>query len=215
MRIGELAEQAGISTKAIRYYEQIGILTSPARTASGYRAYDQSALGRLSFVRAAQALGLTLGEIRQIIAFRNDGITPVATSPTCCSAAPPSSAPASPSSSDSRVSFASSPSGPPPWMPGGARRSASATSSPDGPPAASPPRARARPQQRHLVQRYRPHRRHLRRLHPAEGMGLGQELHQPARLDQTDQLGEPGPGSGGLPLAQPASPGGPRGRWWR
>jgi DNA-binding transcriptional MerR regulator len=76
MRIGELAEQAGISTKAIRYYEQIGILTPPARTASGYRAYDQSALGRLSFVRAAQALGLTLGEIRQIIAFRNDGITP-------------------------------------------------------------------------------------------------------------------------------------------
>ena len=50
MRIGELAEQAGISTKAIRYYEQIGILTPPARTTSGYRAYDQSALGRLGFV---------------------------------------------------------------------------------------------------------------------------------------------------------------------
>ena len=35
MRIGELAEQAGISTKAIRYYEQIGILAPPARTAAG------------------------------------------------------------------------------------------------------------------------------------------------------------------------------------
>jgi MerR family transcriptional regulator, copper efflux regulator len=78
MRIGELAEQAGISTKAIRYYEQIGILTLPARTASGYRAYDQAALGRLSFVRAAQAIGLTLGEIRQIIAFRDDGQAPCA-----------------------------------------------------------------------------------------------------------------------------------------
>ena len=76
MRIGELAEQAGISTKAIRYYEQIGILTPPARTASGYRAYDEAALGRLGFVRAAQALGLTLGEIRQIIAFRDDGAAP-------------------------------------------------------------------------------------------------------------------------------------------
>lgn len=78
MRIGELANQAGISTKAIRYYEQVGILTPPARTAAGYRTYDQTALGRLGFVRAAQALGLTLGEIRQIIAFRDDGAAPCA-----------------------------------------------------------------------------------------------------------------------------------------
>jgi MerR family transcriptional regulator, copper efflux regulator len=76
MRIGELAEQAGISTKAIRYYEQVGIVPPPARTRSGYRAYDHGALGRLRFVRAAQALGLTLGEIRQIIAFRDDGAAP-------------------------------------------------------------------------------------------------------------------------------------------
>jgi MerR family transcriptional regulator, copper efflux regulator len=78
MRIGELAEQAGISTKAVRYYEQIGILAPPARTDSGYRSYDQAALGRLGFVRAAQAVGLTLGEIRQIIAFREDGQAPCA-----------------------------------------------------------------------------------------------------------------------------------------
>jgi MerR family copper efflux transcriptional regulator len=78
MRIGELAEQVGISTKAIRYYEQIGILTPPARTSSGYRTYDETALGRLGFVRAAQALGLTLGEIRRIIAFRDDGAAPCA-----------------------------------------------------------------------------------------------------------------------------------------
>jgi MerR family copper efflux transcriptional regulator len=78
MRIGQLAERAGISTKAIRYYEQIGILTPPARTTSGYRTYDQTALGRLGFVRAAQALGLTLGEIRQIITFRDGGQAPCA-----------------------------------------------------------------------------------------------------------------------------------------
>ena len=78
MRIGELADQVGISTKAIRYYEQIGILTPPARTPSGYRSYDPSALGRLGFVRAAQAVGLTLGEIRQIIAFRDNGQAPCA-----------------------------------------------------------------------------------------------------------------------------------------
>jgi DNA-binding transcriptional MerR regulator len=78
MRIGELAEQAGMSTKAIRYYEQIGILTPPARTASGYRSYDEAALGRLGFVRATQAVGLTLGEIRQVIAFRDDEQAPCA-----------------------------------------------------------------------------------------------------------------------------------------
>ena len=78
MRIGGLAEQAGISTKAIRYYEQIGILTPPARTPAGYRAYGEAALGRLGFVRAAQAVGLSLGEIRQIIAFRDNGQAPCA-----------------------------------------------------------------------------------------------------------------------------------------
>jgi MerR family transcriptional regulator, copper efflux regulator len=78
MRIGELAERAGISTKAIRYYEEVGILAPPARTPSGYRSYDEAALGRLAFVRAAQAVGLTLGEIRRIIAFRDDGQAPCA-----------------------------------------------------------------------------------------------------------------------------------------
>jgi MerR family transcriptional regulator, copper efflux regulator len=78
MRIGELADQAGISAKAIRYYEQLGILPPPARAPSGYRSYEQTALGRLEFVRAAQALGLTLGEIRQIVAFRDHGQAPCA-----------------------------------------------------------------------------------------------------------------------------------------
>jgi DNA-binding transcriptional MerR regulator len=76
VRIGELADRAGISAKAIRYYEQVGILAPPARTPSGYRAYDPSVLGRLGFVRAAQALGFTLGEIRQVIAFRDEGTAP-------------------------------------------------------------------------------------------------------------------------------------------
>jgi DNA-binding transcriptional MerR regulator len=76
MRIGELAERAGVSAKAIRYYEQLGILAPPTRTPSGYRAYDETVLGRLGFVRAAQALGLTLGEVRQVVAFRDGGVAP-------------------------------------------------------------------------------------------------------------------------------------------
>ena len=72
MRIGELAGRAGLTTKALRYYEQAGVLPGPARTASGYRDYDDTALARLRFVRAAQAAGLTLAEIRTVIAVRED-----------------------------------------------------------------------------------------------------------------------------------------------
>lgn len=76
MRIGELATRSGVPVKTIRYYEGIGVLANPARTASGYRDYDQAAVDRLAFVRAAQALGLKLGEIRQVMALRDRGETP-------------------------------------------------------------------------------------------------------------------------------------------
>ena len=72
MRIGELAQRAGLSTKALRFYEQAGVLLTPARTASGYRDYDEIALTRLRFLRAAQAAGLTLAEIRTVIEIRED-----------------------------------------------------------------------------------------------------------------------------------------------
>lgn len=70
MRIGELARAAGVSTKALRFYEQAGVLPAPERSPSGYRDYDQSALPRLTFVKAAQAAGLTPAEIGQVIAVR-------------------------------------------------------------------------------------------------------------------------------------------------
>jgi DNA-binding transcriptional MerR regulator len=78
MRIGELAAATGVSAKTIRYYEDIGILAPPLRTASDYRTYDESSVGRLAFIRAAQAVGLTLGEIRGIVALRDRGETPCA-----------------------------------------------------------------------------------------------------------------------------------------
>lgn len=76
MKIGELAERSGVSVKTIRYHEDIGVLPAPARTPSGYRDYDDSTVDRIGFVRAAQAVGLTLGEIRQIIALRDRGEVP-------------------------------------------------------------------------------------------------------------------------------------------
>ena len=50
----------------------------PPRTPAGYRDYELTALDRLTFIRAAQAIGLTLGEIRSIIALRDHGQTPCA-----------------------------------------------------------------------------------------------------------------------------------------
>jgi DNA-binding transcriptional MerR regulator len=76
MRIGELAERSGVSTKTIRYYEDIGLVPPAPRLASGYRDYDPSMLDRLAFIRSAQAVGLSLGEIRGIVALRDDGQTP-------------------------------------------------------------------------------------------------------------------------------------------
>lgn len=78
MRIGEVAEAVSLPTKTIRYYEEIGLLPAPERSANGYRAYDSSACERLRFVKAAQAVGFTLGEIREILAFRERGEEPCA-----------------------------------------------------------------------------------------------------------------------------------------
>ncbi len=76
MRIGELAQRAGLTTKTIRFYEQAGVLPAPQRQASGYRDYENQALARLAFVKAAQAAGLTLAEIRDVIAVRDSNGPP-------------------------------------------------------------------------------------------------------------------------------------------
>jgi DNA-binding transcriptional MerR regulator len=76
MRIGELADRVSVTTKAVRFYEAIGLVPEPARTASGYRDYDEADVERLTFVKTAQRLGLSLDEIREIIAFRDRGQQP-------------------------------------------------------------------------------------------------------------------------------------------
>jgi DNA-binding transcriptional MerR regulator len=76
MRIGELARQSGVPATALRYYEQLGLLPEPGRTGSGYRIYAEEALDRLAFIRAAQAVGLTLAEVRQVLAVRDAGEAP-------------------------------------------------------------------------------------------------------------------------------------------
>jgi len=78
VQIGEVEQMSGVPAKTIRYYEDIGVLAHPARTPSGYRNYDRAVLGRLRFIRAARAVGLKLGEIREIVAMRDQGRTPCA-----------------------------------------------------------------------------------------------------------------------------------------
>lgn len=76
MRIGELAGRAGLTVKALRFYESAGVLPAAARLPSGYRDYDEDALARLRLVKAAQAAGLTLAEIREIAVVREAGGPP-------------------------------------------------------------------------------------------------------------------------------------------
>ena len=73
MRIGEVAGQAGVPAKTIRFWEEQDLLPQPARTPAGYRDYDPAILDRLTFIRQAQAAGLTLGHIRQILHIRDGG----------------------------------------------------------------------------------------------------------------------------------------------
>jgi DNA-binding transcriptional MerR regulator len=76
MRIGEVASTTGVTTKTLRFYEAEGLLHGPERTASGYRDYPPEAVDRVAFIRHAQAAGLTLRQIREILAVRDDGQAP-------------------------------------------------------------------------------------------------------------------------------------------
>ncbi len=68
-----MGDRCGVSTKTIRYYESIGLLDEPERTASGYRAYAADAVERLRFIRDAQATGLTLAEISSVLELKSAG----------------------------------------------------------------------------------------------------------------------------------------------
>lgn len=73
MRIGELADQGGVTTKTVRYYESIGLLDQPTRTPSGYRDYAIDAVERLRFIRDAQASGLSLSEVASVLELKSAG----------------------------------------------------------------------------------------------------------------------------------------------
>ena len=76
MRIGELAKSAGVTPDTIRYYEREGLLPLADRTPSGYRDYGPEAFDDLQFIKKAQALGLKLGDIREVLEISSGGKAP-------------------------------------------------------------------------------------------------------------------------------------------
>ena len=69
MKIGELAKMTGCEVVTIRYYEKEGLLKAPERTAGNYRMYGDAELARLRFIRHCRRHGMSLAEIRSLLAF--------------------------------------------------------------------------------------------------------------------------------------------------
>ena len=76
MKIGELAKAAATKVETVRYYEQIGLLAPPARSASNYRDYGAEHLSRLSFIRRARDLGFTLEAVRGLLTLADNRAQP-------------------------------------------------------------------------------------------------------------------------------------------
>ena len=79
MKIQELSQASGVPTKTIRFYEESGVLPSPARKPNGYRDYDQADIERLRLVAGARRLDLSLDDIREILALRDQREAPCRT----------------------------------------------------------------------------------------------------------------------------------------
>lgn len=76
LRIGEVAQQTGLTAPTIRYYESIGLLRAPARSESGYRRYSEETVDELAFIKKGQALGFSLDELGEILALSRSGRPP-------------------------------------------------------------------------------------------------------------------------------------------
>jgi DNA-binding transcriptional MerR regulator len=76
LTVSNLGAEVGLSAATVRYYERLGLLPAPERTAAGYRQYHQDAIERLRFIKAAQRVGLRLREIGELLAICDQGLCP-------------------------------------------------------------------------------------------------------------------------------------------
>lgn len=72
MQIGDLSRATATKVTTIRFYEQIGLLEQPLRTASGRRTYANDVVERLNFIRNGRRLGFSIDEIRSLIALASE-----------------------------------------------------------------------------------------------------------------------------------------------
>lgn len=72
MQIGRVVERSGVPAKTIRYYEEIGLIAKPERTAGGYRAYGKQDIDILRFVNRARGLGFSINGVRDLLALYQD-----------------------------------------------------------------------------------------------------------------------------------------------
>ena len=76
MTIGQLAKSVGVPDSTIRFYERVGLLRPTGRTTANYRFYGPDAGERLTFIRAAQAAGFELTDIKSMLAFQDGRVAP-------------------------------------------------------------------------------------------------------------------------------------------
>ena len=74
--IGAIAKESGVPIKTIRYYEELGLLQSTGRTEGGFRLFSSDTVFRLSFIKRAQSLGLSLLEIKEFLDIHDQGNLP-------------------------------------------------------------------------------------------------------------------------------------------
>jgi DNA-binding transcriptional MerR regulator len=73
MKIGEVAQRAGVSVDTVRFYERRGVLPAAQRRPSGYRMFSESTVERIRMARALQDLGFTLDEVIDALQAHDDG----------------------------------------------------------------------------------------------------------------------------------------------
>lgn len=76
LTIGQLAKTTGTAVETVRYYEKIGLLPKPPRTAGNYRDYGAKEAARLSFIRRARDLGFGLSQVRELLDLADDWLRP-------------------------------------------------------------------------------------------------------------------------------------------
>jgi DNA-binding transcriptional MerR regulator len=76
LKVGEVAKAAGVGVQTLHYYERVGLLPKPKRSAANYRIYAADAIRRVRFIKKAQAVGLTLEETKQILDLKDRGHAP-------------------------------------------------------------------------------------------------------------------------------------------